>query len=136
MLVFEVPFPGKFCAPCWDHLCVPLRVLALGIFLSAVARSQILAFQMGIISSFLPAFLLSGFIFSIENMPWVVQVVTHIVPARYFVTLLKGIFLKGGVSVLWQEIAFLVLYSLIVFEGTRKSGQLAGLMNLGLPQAG
>ena len=50
---------------------------------------------MGIISSFLPAFLLSGFIFSIENMPAVVQAVTHIFPARYFVTLLKAIFLKG-----------------------------------------
>ena len=50
---------------------------------------------MGILSSFLPAFLLSGFIYSIETMPWVIQVITHVVPARYVVTILKGIFLKG-----------------------------------------
>ena len=69
--------------------------LCWGIFLSAVARTQLLAYQMGMLTSFLPAFLLSGFVYSIENMPPVIQVVTYIVPARYFVTILKGIFLKG-----------------------------------------
>ena len=66
-----------------------------GIFVSAAARTQVAAYQMGMLSSFLPAFLLSGFVYSIENMPWVIQVITHVVPARYFVTILKGIFLKG-----------------------------------------
>ena len=50
---------------------------------------------MGMLSSFLPGFLLSGFVFAIENMPTVIQVITHVVPARYFVTILKGMFLKG-----------------------------------------
>jgi len=73
----------------------------------------------------LPAFLLSGFVYAIESMPAVVQVVTYIFPARYFVTLLKGVFLKGvGVSVLWGELAFLLVYALIVFlAATRKVGQ-------------
>ena len=77
---------------------------------------------MGILSSFLPAFLLSGFIYSIENMPWVIQVITHIVPARYVVTILKGVFLKGtGLSVLWGEMGFLLMYGAIVFAlATRK----------------
>jgi ABC-2 type transport system permease protein len=80
---------------------------------------------MGILSSFLPAFLLSGFVYSIETMPAAIQVITRIVPARYVVTILKGLFLKGvGVSVLWQELGFLSLYALIVFLlATRKLRQ-------------
>jgi ABC-2 type transport system permease protein len=83
---------------------------------------------MGILSSFLPAFLLSGFVYWIETMPWVIQVITHIVPARYMVTILKGIFLKGvGLSVLWGELGFLTLYALIVFLlATRKLNQKLG----------
>jgi ABC-2 type transport system permease protein len=83
------------------------------------------AYQMGILSSFLPAFLLSGFVYSIESMPWVIQVITHVVPARYVVTILKGIFLKGvGLSVLWSELGFLALFALIVFLlATRKLNQ-------------
>ena len=124
ILIFDVPFRGSL-PLLFVTTCIFLfGSLCWGIFLSALARSQLLAFQLGVISSFLPAFLLSGFIFSIENMPWVVQVVTHIVPARYFVTMLKGIFLKGvGVKVLWPEIAFLLLYCLFVFvAATRKVG--------------
>jgi ABC-2 type transport system permease protein len=70
---------------------------------------------LSLVSSFLPAFLLSGFIYSIENMPVVIQVITHIVPARYFVTILKGIFLKGiGPEVLWGEVGFLILYAGVI----------------------
>jgi ABC-2 type transport system permease protein len=90
--------------------------LCWGILISALARSQVLAYQMGMLSSFLPAFLLSGFVYSIENMPWVIRVVTHIVPARYFVSILKGVFLKGvGPEVLWGETAFLFGYAAVVF---------------------
>jgi ABC-2 type transport system permease protein len=68
------------------------------------------------VSSFLPAFLLSGFMYAIENMPFIVQQVTRIVPARYFVTALQGIFLKGvGLDVLWGEAVFLLLYAALVF---------------------
>lgn len=125
VFVFDVPQRGSLlllfgttCAFLFGSLC-------WGIMLSAIARSQLLAFQMGIISSFLPAFLLSGFVFSIENMPVVVQVITHIVPARYFVTILKGIFLKGsGLALLWAEIGFLLLYCAVVFVGaTRRVGR-------------
>jgi ABC-2 type transport system permease protein len=124
VFVFEVPFRGSFLLLFATTGVFLFGALCWGILLSAVARSQLLAFQMGIISSFLPAFLLSGFIFSIENMPRVVQVLSHIVPARYFVTLLKGIFLKGvGPYVLWVEIAFLMLYcALVFFASTRKVG--------------
>jgi ABC-2 type transport system permease protein len=96
-----------------------------GIFVSAAAKTQLQAYQMGILSSFLPAFLLSGFVYSIESMPLVIRVITHVVPSRYVVTILKGIFLKGvGLSVLWQELGFLLLYAVIVFVlATRKLNQ-------------
>ena len=122
--LFGVPLRGN-AALLFVSTCIFLfGALCWGILISAITRSQLLAYQIGIISSFLPAFLLSGFVFSIENMPAVVQVVTYIVPARYFVTLLKGIFLKGiGVSLLWTELVFLLAYCTIVFIGaTRKVG--------------
>jgi ABC-2 type transport system permease protein len=91
-------------------------VLFWGIFLSAATRNQLLAFQMGMISSFLPAFLLSGFVFALESMPPALQVVSLVVPARHMVTVLKGIFLKGvGPSVLWLELLVLFIFALIVF---------------------
>jgi ABC-2 type transport system permease protein len=63
----------------------------------------------------LPAFLLSGFIFPIENMPPPMQVITHLIPARYFVTILRGLYLKGiGLEVLWPEVLFLAGFGLLV----------------------
>ena len=124
VLMFGVPMRGNL-ALLFLSTCIFLfGALCWGILISAIARSQVLACQMGIISSFLPAFLLSGFVFSIENMPAVVQAVTHIFPARYFVTLLKAIFLKGiGVTLLWTELGFLLAYCTIVFvAATRKVG--------------
>jgi ABC-2 type transport system permease protein len=68
------------------------------------------------LSSFLPAFILSGFIFAIENMPAVIQVFTYVFPTRYFVSILKGIFLRGvGMHVLWFEVALLSVYATAVF---------------------
>jgi len=124
VLIFDVPFRGSLLFLFLSTCVFLFGALCWGIFLSAVARSQLLAFQMGILSSFLPAFLLSGFIFSIDNMPQVVQAISHIVPARYFITLLKGIFLKGvGPYVLGNELIFLIAYCGLVFIGaTRKVG--------------
>jgi len=77
------------------------------------------------LSSFLPAFLLSGFVFAIENMPIPVQVVTYLFPTRYFVTILKGIFLRGvGMEVLYLEAGFLSVYAgMAFFIATRKLRQ-------------
>ncbi len=125
VFVFQVPFRGSLPLLVLSTCVFLFGALFWGIFVSAVARTQLAAYQMGILSSFLPAFLLSGFVYSIETMPWVIQVITHIVPARYVVTILKGIFLKGvGLSVLWGELGFLALYALIMFLlATRKLNQ-------------
>jgi len=125
IFIFGVPFRGSFLLLTVSICIFLFGALFWGIFVSAAAKTQVQAYQMGIISSFLPAFLLSGFIYSIENMPWVIRVLTHLIPARYVVTILKGVFLKGtGLSVLWGELGFLALYTVVVFTlATRKLNQ-------------
>ena len=121
-LVFQVPLRGSLMLAVAVSCLFLFGALGWGILISSVARQQLLAYQMGILSSFLPAFILSGFIYAIENMPAIIQVITHFFPARYFVTILKGIFLKGvGLSVLWVEVVFLIVYGVLVFMiATRK----------------
>jgi len=125
VFVFTVPLRGSLVLLVVSICVFLVGVLFWGVFVSAVARTQLAAYQMGILSSFLPAFLLSGFVYSIETMPPVIQVITHIVPSRYVVTIMKGIFLKGvGATVLWGELGFLLLYGTIIFLlATRKVNQ-------------
>jgi ABC-2 type transport system permease protein len=125
IFVFQVPLRGNIVMLGLSTCLFLFGALFWGIFVSASAQTQLQAYQMGLISSFLPAFLLSGFVYAIETMPQVVQVITHVVPARYFVTILKGVFLKGvGMRVLWGELGFLALYATVVFmAATRKLKQ-------------
>jgi ABC-2 type transport system permease protein len=91
--------------------------LAMGLFISSVARSQFVAGMAAIVSTFLPAFILSGFIFDISSMPWVVQMITFIVPARYFVAILQTVFLAGDIwPVILPNAAALVLMSTVLFS--------------------
>jgi ABC-2 type transport system permease protein len=114
--VFDVPMRGNPFFVVFTSGLFLFGALCWGIFISTITRSQLLAFQASIISSFLPAFLLSGFIYSIENMPLVIQQITRIVPSRYFVTILQGVFLKGtGLQVLWLEVLVLAVYAAVVF---------------------
>lgn len=90
--------------------------LSLGILISIVAKSQLVSSQVSMIATFLPAFLLSGFMYSISNMPKPLQVMTHLIPARYFVAIIKGIFMKGnGLKLLAVEALLLSLFGLMVF---------------------
>lgn len=92
---FHVPFRGSYWTLAGSSALFLVTVLSLGFFISVVAKSQLAASQIALIITFLPAFLLSGFLFSIEQMPIVLQWITHVFPARYYVTILKKIFLKG-----------------------------------------
>lgn len=113
--VFGVPMRGNPAFVIFSSGLFLFGALCWGIFISTVTRSQLLAFQASLITSFLPAFLLSGFIYSIENMPVVIQQLTRIIPSRYFVTILQGVFLKGtGMQALWLEVAFLAVYAAVV----------------------
>src|ERR1035441_10769849 len=76
-----------------------------------VTKSQLLASQLAMVLTFLPSFLLSGFMYAIGNMPHAIQVVTYLIPARYFVALLKGIYLKGvGLEILALEAGLLTVF--------------------------
>jgi ABC-2 type transport system permease protein len=89
--------------------------LGFGLLISTIAHTQALAFQAGLIASMLPAILLSGFIFQIRVMPLPLQLVTYLVPARYFLVILRGIILKGeGLLTYWPQVAALALYGLAV----------------------
>src|SRR5262249_20933647 len=107
IFVFAVRLRGSLALVAVSTCVFLFGALFWGIFISAATRSQLQAYQMGILSSFLPAFLLSGFIYATENMPVVIQVISRIIPARYAITILKGAFLKGvGFEVLGSELLF------------------------------
>ncbi len=116
VFLFDVPLRGNILLLAVSCAIFLIGSLFWGILVSAVTRSQLLAYQVGMITSFLPAFLLSGFVFAIENMPKPIQLTTYLVPARYFVTILKGIFLKGnGAWILAPQLGLLFAYAIIVF---------------------
>jgi ABC-2 type transport system permease protein len=88
-------------------------VLGQGLFISVVAHSQLEAYQLAMLTTFLPAFLLSGAVFAVHRMPVALQIVSYIVPATYLVTISKGIYLKGiGLEILWPEALALVAFAL------------------------
>ena len=125
LFVFGVPLRGSILFMVVSLAVFLVGVLFWGVFVSAASKSQLQAYQMGVLSSFLPAFLLSGFVYEIHTMPRIIQVVTRVIPARYVVTIMKGIFLKGvGLEVLWGELGFLALYALLIFfAAVRKVNQ-------------
>jgi ABC-2 type transport system permease protein len=125
VFVFGVPLKGNLLLLAGASCVFLFGALCWGIMISAVARTQLLAYQMGVTSSFLPAFMLSGFVYPIDNMPKAIQVITYIFPARYFVTILRGIFLKGtGIANLGWEISLLIAYAAMVFAlASRKMRQ-------------
>ena len=115
MALFGMPMRGNW----WTlQLVVGLFLvgaLSTGLLISTVAETQQVAFQMSLLSSFLPTFILSGFIFPIASMPVPLQYITRIVPARYFLIALRGIVLKGvGLPVIWPQLVSLAIYSSVV----------------------
>jgi len=110
---FEIPFRGSLAALFVSSGLFMVVVLGLGFFISVVGKSQLAASQIALTATFLPAFLLSGFLFSIDQMPAVIRAVTYAIPARYFVTILKDVFLKGsGLARLEGDLAALALFAL------------------------
>ncbi|HEV3331651.1 MAG TPA: ABC transporter permease [Bryobacteraceae bacterium] len=115
-VVFTVPFRGSIVVLAISTCLFLFGALFWGIFISAAARNQVAAYQLGMLTTFLPGFLMSGFVFALDTMPKAIQVISVIVPARYFVTVVKDVFLKGlGLRVIWLELVFLAIYATIVF---------------------
>lgn len=115
MVLFDLPVRGS-----WWTLVVALSLfivgaLGTGLFVSTVADSQQMAFQVALLVAFLPTLMLSGFIFPIASMPEVVQAVTYVVPARYFLVALRGVLLKGtGIAAYWPDLVALAAYAVAI----------------------
>ena len=114
-LLFRVPLKGNLLFLFFITAVFLVCGLGIGLLISTVTKSQQLAFMISVIFTLLPSFLLSGFIFSISSMPKIIQIISYLVPAKYFLTVLRGIFLKGnGLAVLWPEVVPLILLASLV----------------------
>lgn len=121
VFIFHVPFRGSYFHLLLAAFIFLVGTLSWGLFVSVISKSQLQASQIAMLSVFLPSFLLSGFIYPIENMPLAVQILSFLVPARYFVEILQGLFLQGvGLKVLWPQILALILYALLILNLARK----------------
>jgi len=118
---FGVPFRGSVAVLFVSSTLFLMVVLSLGYLLSVALQSQLAASQASMIATFLPAFLLSGFIFPIDQMPALIQLVTHIIPARYFMSIIRSVFLKGTpIALLWEDmLALLIFATALVLVATR-----------------
>jgi ABC-2 type transport system permease protein len=112
---FNVPFRGSYLTLAVASAMFMVVVLSMGFFISVLAKSQFAASQIALLIAFLPAFLLSGFLFSIEQMPIALQWITRILPARYYVSVLKKIFLKGTpASMLLADLIPLAVFAFVL----------------------
>ena len=116
LLVFRIPLRGSFLLLLFCSVLYLMTSLGAGLFLSTISQTQ----QQAMMGSFFfstPAFMLSGFAFPIRNMPVAVQYLTYLNPIRYFIEIVRGIFLKGaGVGVLWPQMAALTVYGITVLS--------------------
>jgi ABC-2 type transport system permease protein len=119
---FGVPMRGSWMALGLASMLFLLTILMLGFWISAVTRSQLLASQFSLLATLLPSFLLSGFGFPIAQTPAVVRGMSCLVPARYYVQLLKDIFLKGaGMAAEWQSLLALGLFAALISVAAMRS---------------
>ena len=115
-VLFQVPFRGSYILFIFLSSLFLTGALSQGILISVVARTQLMANQLANLTTLIPTILLSGFIYPIFNMPKAIQLVTYFVPARYYMAVLRGLFLKGsGFYTLWDEAVFLFLFALLMF---------------------
>jgi ABC-2 type transport system permease protein len=109
LFVFGVPITGSFILLMLETILFILMALCLGILISTIAKTQMTAMFISMVVLMLPTILLSGFIFPIENMPEILQWVSHIMPARWFIAIIRGIMLKGvGIIFVWKETLILI----------------------------
>ena len=114
LLIFHVPFRGNFFLLLACALLFLMTALGAGLFLSTISQTQQQANMMSFFFT-TPAFMLSGFTFPIRNMPTVVQYLTYLNPLRYFMEIVRGVFLKGaGINVLWPQMVYLAVYGVTI----------------------
>ncbi|MFB3918785.1 MAG: ABC transporter permease [Candidatus Velamenicoccus archaeovorus] len=119
--LFAVPFRGNYLTLVFLSALFLTGALSQGIYISVVARTQLMASQLASLTTLIPTMLLSGFIYPIFNMPKAIQAVTYFVPAKYYIIILRELFLKaGGLRVMWDEATFLFLFAFLMLFSAMK----------------
>ena len=115
--LFGMPFRGSYFLLVLLSSFFLTGALSQGILISVVARTQLMASQLASLTTLLPTLLLSGFIYPIFNMPKFIQVFTYLIPARYYIIILRDLFLKAnGIETIWDEALFLFLFGFIMLS--------------------
>ncbi len=120
LFLFKVPLHGSFLALTGASALYMMVALGMGLLISTVARSQFVAGQVALVATFLPAFILSGFIFQISSMPEIVQAISHIVPARYFVAIVQTLFMAGDIWPVLLTNSAALLVMMLFFLGVAR----------------
>ena len=126
IVVFDVPFRGSYLALGFASALFMLTAIALGLIISTAAGNQFVAGQIAIVITFLPAFMLSGFVFDINSMPVPIQIITYTVSARYFVSILQTLFLAGDIwpiyliNCLWLAIMAFIFFMVIKMKSHKR----------------
>jgi ABC-2 type transport system permease protein len=111
--VFGVPVRGSLVLLLLEILLFNITTLSLGILISIISQTQQVALMLSLMGLMLPTILLSGFVFPIENMPVILQLISHIIPAKWFIIIIKGIMLKGsGLGTIWKETVVILLFAI------------------------
>ena len=115
VILFHVPFRGSYLLLFALSSLFLIGALSQGIVISIVARTQFMASQLAMLTTMIPTIILSGFIYPIFNMPQALQLVTYFIPARYYIVILRGLFLKGnGISSMWKQAVFLLVFAFLM----------------------
>ncbi len=109
--MFDVVIKGSIILLFFSTLLFIICALSIGIFVSTISDNQQVAFQLATVASMLPTIMLSGFMFPIRSMPWWLQVISNVTPAKFYLVILRSIILKGvGVSAFWQQLVYLTIF--------------------------
>ncbi len=113
--LFDVPIRGSLPVIIVSSLLYLIVALLLGLFISGATRNQFAASQMALLASFMPAMMLSGFVFDLRNVPIVIQVISNLLPATHFMSLVKSLFLAGDIwPLIFKSCGILALYALVL----------------------
>jgi ABC-2 type transport system permease protein len=120
--VFQLPFVGSLVLLLFEIILFIIMSLALGIFISTISKTQQIAMMLSMFALLLPTILLSGFVFPIENMPEILQYISHLMPSKWFIIIIKSILIKGGgLSYIWFETSIILLMTIFfIFLSVKK----------------
>jgi len=123
--IFQVPFRGSLLILFLVASVFLMSAMSLGFLISVIARNQLFATQLALLGTFLPTFLLSGFVFPIGNMPYLLQMITYVIPARHFITVLRALYLKaaGPEAIAVPAMMLVILTFFITLVAVRKLGK-------------